>query len=77
MHDDKINGIDKWQVESDLRTCEDYKSIFADSSRLKAVKTLAIEKMDTLADVALGKDMGHDESHHKDYGKASATHKLN
>ena len=68
MEEEKIDGIDKWKVESDLRTIKEYESVFADSGRLKAVKTLAKKEMESLERVARGKDMGKSaaESKHED-----------
>jgi hypothetical protein len=76
MHDEKIDGIDKWKVEGDLRTCKDYKSIFADPARLKAVKTLAKEEMSSLENVARGKDMSKSDAENKHEDEEQA-YKLN
>jgi hypothetical protein len=65
MMEEKIEGIDKWKVEGDLRTIKEYESVFADSSRLKAVKTLAKKEMESLARVARGKDMSKSASETK------------
>jgi hypothetical protein len=68
MEEEKIEGIDKYKVESDLRTIKEYASVFADPSRLKAVKSLAKTEIESLARVARGKDMSKsaEENKHSD-----------
>lgn len=86
MNEEKIEGIDKWKVEGDLRIIKDYESVFADPSRLKAVKTLAKQEMHALAKVAKGKKMSYDDDHNMEYShghdsmgrdKPVKAHKLN
>lgn len=38
--EEKIAGVDKWQVESDLRTLIDARKILKDGKRVKAVRQL-------------------------------------
>lgn len=86
MHEEKIEGIEKWKVESDLRTLKELESVFANPSRLKAVKALAKQEMSALSKIAKGKKMSYDDkpdmeySHGHDsmgYDKPEKAHKLN
>lgn len=79
--DEKIEGIDKWKVESDLRTIKDSESVFADSSRLKAVQSLAKKEMESLEKVARGKDISKSAAENKhddeDHAYKMDAHTLN
>lgn len=57
MKQEKIGGIDRYEVESDLRALRNVEKIKGSSKRLSAVKTLVKEEMGALEKIA-----GHDKS---------------
>jgi len=44
MAEEKINGIDKWEVESDLTNLIRAKEIMGDTKRVKAIQQLIQDK---------------------------------
>lgn len=54
----KINGICRYEVESDLRALRNANSIQKDAKRLSAVKTLIKEEMGALEQLAGNKKEG-------------------
>lgn len=60
--DNKINGLDRWSVESDLRSLKDAEKVRTDTKRIGAVKLLLKEEAGALAKVAAGvQNLGHGE----------------
>lgn len=56
--DDKIEGIDTWKVEDDLRTLKNSERILGEPTRLKAVNKLASQELDSLKKIAKRKPLG-------------------
>lgn len=50
----KIGGLDRWNVESDLRSLKESESVRGDNKRIGAVKLLLKEEAGALAKVAQG-----------------------
>lgn len=53
-----IGGLDKWDVESALRTLRDADKVKADSKKMKAVNILAKQEVSALEKIAGNKDGG-------------------
>ena len=56
IKEEKINGINRWEVENDLRALRDVNKIKKDSKRFKAVKLLVKEEMGALEKLANSKN---------------------
>lgn len=64
----KINGLDRWSVENDLRALKDASAIKHDKKRKGAVKLLVREELGALSRIADGhtEGMGEGYSSHSD-----------
>lgn len=63
----KIGGLDRWSVESDLRSMKDAGKVRSDKKRIGAVKLLLKEEAGALAKVAAdvkGLGMEHGPMHY-------------
>jgi hypothetical protein len=45
-------GMDKWEIEEDLRVCQRYCEVKKDPKRMAAVKKLAAERLQEMAMIA-------------------------
>lgn len=64
IKEDKILGRERYEVESDLRVLKDVKKIKGDTERMAAVKSLMHEELESLKNIAEGKDFSsYDDSH--------------
>jgi hypothetical protein len=62
MEEKKIGGLDRYSVESDLRSLKDADKVRDDTKRIGAVKLLLKEEASALAKVADNvKSLGHGE----------------
>ena len=58
MKANKIGGLDRWDVEQDLRALRDVSKLQSDTKRMKAVQTLVKEEMGALKKLAKKDDNG-------------------
>ena len=58
MKKNLIGGLDKWDVESALRTLRDADKVKADSKKMKAVNILVKQEVSALEKIAGTKDGG-------------------